>query len=117
LQSLPTPSGPTTAPNEITLQIVKNTGNYESVRLQITSELLQTDDVENSFSELKELLEKSFRNFSQKETITVEKNTLKVGTSEFLRVSKAIKNGQTTIEEVQKHFILDVEAIKQLITL
>lgn len=97
---------------DISVQIVKNIGNYESVRLQATAEITEVDNVETSFLQVKGLLEKSFKTFTQQEKTTVEKNILKTGTSEFLRVCKALEGKKTSFEEVQNHFILDKDVIK-----
>jgi len=80
----------------ITMQIVKNLGNYEMVRFEIEYELLPGDGLENSFLTAKNELENAFKNcYKKNNTNQLEKRQLKFETPEFLRVCKAL-NKRTT---------------------
>lgn len=100
---------------EITLQLVKNIGNYETVRFQATYELLPTDDVTNSFDFAKQELERAFKETFKDDITTktpkVVKELIDEGSSEFIRICKAINDKRTDIIELQRNYIFSAKAL------
>ncbi len=105
-------------PTEIKMQIVKNIGNFQSVRLEATYSLDSTspENIEDCFRKARFDLEKSF--------ITIySKNEIKEGVSDveevsekpepnkqqFQRLLKAYRAGNITIEEIESEFMLSDE--------
>ncbi len=109
---------------EIKMQIVKNIGNFQSVRLEATYSLDSTspENIEDCFRKARYDLEKSF--------ITIySKNEIKEGVNDtqeieeksepnkqqFQRLLKAYRAGHITIEEIESEFTLSDELKEQLI--
>lgn len=109
---------------EIKMQIVKNIGNFQSVRLEATYSLDSTSptEIEDCFKKARFDLEKSF--------ITIySKNEIKDGVSDveevaekpepnkqqFQRLLKAYRAGSITIEEIESEFSLSNELNEILI--
>ena len=85
-------------PTEITMQIVKNLGNYETCRLEASFTLDPTDDLQESFLQARRELERSYeRCYGIKPKLT-EKS------KEFNRICKALHEGKTDIEELREYF-------------
>ena len=112
-------------PTEIKMQIVKNIGNFQSVRLEATYSLDSTSptEIEDCFKKARFDLEKSF--------ITVySKNEIKEGVNDvndveesdkpepnkqqFQRLMKAYRAGNITIEEIESEFTLSDELKQEL---
>lgn len=107
---------------EIKMQIVKNIGNFQSVRLEATYSLDSTSpsEIEDCFKKARFDLERSF--------ITIySKNEIKEGVSDvedsdkpepnkqqFQRLLKAYRAGSITIEEIEREFILSDEERDEL---
>ena len=103
---------------EIKMQIVKNIGNFQSVRLEATYSLGSTSpsEIEECFKKARFDLEKSFISI-------YSKNEIKEGVSDieedgekpepnkqqFQRLLKAYRAGNITIEEIESEFILSDE--------
>ena len=104
-------------PTEISMQIVKNMGGFESVRLQASYMLDENDDINESFGIAKKQLELAFDKIyskQKKETPLLAENLkaeLKINTAEFNSVCKAIIEGKTNFVEVRKHYIMSKEVI------
>lgn len=109
---------------EIKMQIVKNIGNFQSVRLEATYSLDSTSpsEIEDCFKKARFDLEKSF--------ITIySKNEIKEGVSDveegadkpepnkqqFQRLLKGYRAGHITIEEIEQEFSLSNELNEILI--
>lgn len=107
-------------PTEITMQIVKNMGGFESVRLQVSYMLDEDDDINESFSTAKKQLELAFEKAyskPKKEAPQLAENLkeeLKMNTAEFDRVCKAIYDGKTDFVEVRKHYRMSEEVINYM---
>ena len=85
-------------PTEITMQIVKNLGNYETCRLEASFTLDPTDNLQESFLQARLELEKAYEKcYGIKPKLTTE-------SKEFNRICKALHEGKTDIEELRKHF-------------
>ena len=85
-------------PTEITMQIVKNLGNYETCRLEASFTLDATDDLTQSFVMARRELERSYeRCYGIKPKLTEE-------SKEFDRICKALHEGKTDIDELREHF-------------
>lgn len=110
-------------PTEIKMQIVKNIGNFQSVRLEATYSLDSTSptEIEECFKRARFDLEKSF--------ITIySKNEIKEGVSDveegadkpepnkqqFQRLLKAYRAGHITIEEIESEFFINDELKEEL---
>ena len=85
-------------PTEITMQIVKNLGNYETCRLEASFTLDPTDNLQDSFLQARQELENAYAKCYGIKPKLTEKSR------EFVRVCKALHEGKTDIEELRKHF-------------
>ena len=95
----------------ITMQIVKNLGNYEMVRLEATYTLteMETDHIEDSFVNARGQLERAFKKaYNKTEIERVEKGAIEkialTDKKQMNRVVKAVKDGRLSIEEVRAQF-------------
>ena len=95
-------------PTEITMQIVKNLGNYEAARLEVTYIINENDDLTQSFVTAKENLEKAFSKAYPK------LKNLEMPSKEFDRVCKALFEKKTDLDELKKYFAISDEIIKYL---
>ena len=116
-------------PLTITFQIVKNLGNYETVRFGIEYELNGTPpaeafrqaeiEVEKAFSELK----KTFKTCENSENVNGEnlensnkiKKDLEVDSIEFSKLQTALKQGIINLNEINEHYNLSKEIIEKLL--
>ena len=85
-------------PTEITMQIVKSIGIYETARFGVTYELLPTDNLQESFLQARLELEKAYEKCYGIKPKLTEKS------KEFNRICKALHEGKTDIEELRKYF-------------
>ena len=111
---------------EIKMQIVKNIGNFQSVRLEATYSLDSTspENIEDCFKKARFDLEKSFISI-------YSKNEIKEGVSDvddggegadkpepnkqqFQRLLKAYRAGNITIEEIEQEFFINDELKEEL---
>jgi len=107
---------------EITLNLTRNLGNYETARMAVTYEINEGDDVIDSFKsaqlEINEAfdalfpdynagsyVEKSVESNYDNET-TIKKQQLMIDDDKFLKIKKRIMNGTLTIEDVEKYYEL-----------
>ena len=107
---------------EITLNLTRNLGNYETARMAVTYEINEGDDVIDSFKsaqlEINEAfdalfpdynagsyVEKSVESNYDNET-TIKKQPLMIDDDKFLKIKKRIMNGTLTIEDVEKYYEL-----------
>ena len=95
----------------ITMQIVKNLGNYEAVRLEATYTLIgmEADHIEDSFVNARGQLERAFKKaYNKTEIERVEKGAIEkmrlTDKKQMNRVLKAIKDRRLSIEEVENQF-------------
>lgn len=110
---------------EITMQIVKNLGFYETVRLQATYTLTGKDTVDEAFDKAKQEIESVFKRqyksvyesgFSTLEPEKpAERVNLLLESKEFARCKKALDTGKVTIAELQNYFILSEPVIIELL--
>ena len=85
-------------PTEITMQIVKNLGNYETCRLEASFTLDATDDLTQSFVMARQELENAYAKcYGIKPKLTEE-------SEKFKRICKALHEGKTDIDELREHF-------------
>jgi len=85
-------------PTEITMQIVKNLGNYETCRLEASFTLDPTDNLQESFLQARREFEKAYEKCYGIKPKLTEKS------KEFDRVCKALHEGKTDIDELREHF-------------
>ena len=95
----------------ITMQIVKNLGNYEMVRMEATFSLIEmeTDHIEDSFVNARNQLERAFKKaYNKTEIERVEKGAIEKITltdkKQMNRVLKAVKGGRLSTDEVRSQF-------------
>lgn len=92
-------------PTEITMQIVKNLGNYETARFEIVYTLDDNDDVIQSFVTAREQLEKAFsKAYGIKPKLTVK-------SERFESICKALFDDRATLEQIEKSFEISDEAM------
>ncbi len=104
-------------PIQISVQIVKNLGSYESLRLQADYTLDANDDLQQAFLSARNELEISFaamyppkqKNATEPKEMANSNDfpLLVIGTKEFDRVCAALNSGKTDIEQVKQHFDID----------
>ena len=103
---------------EIKMQIVKNIGNFQSVRLEATYSLDSTSptEIEECFKKARYDLEKSFISIYSKSEIKEGVNDIEEGAEkpepnkqQFQRMLKAYMAGHITIEEIESEFMLSDE--------
>ena len=106
---------------EIKMQIVKNIGNFQSVRLEATYSLDSTSpsEIEDCFRMARYDLEKSFISIYSKSEIKEGVNDVEEGAEvsekpepnkqQFQRLLKAYRAGNITIEEIKSEFMLSDE--------
>jgi flagellar motor switch protein FliG len=121
-------------PKEITMQIVKNIGNYEMARLQATYELTDGEGdtreaMANLFKEARKDLEFAFirsygkQSYNRDEDVEEVVETDEVGDittdkvrlttkRQMQRVLDALKNGDMTEEYVARNFILTEDQLE-----
>lgn len=102
---------------EITMQIVKNLGNYETARFEATYTLDKGDDVEQSFLAARRELEAAYAKAYEKPKAEKpkERQTLTMEMPEYIRCKKALDTGKVTIAELQNYFILSEPVIVELL--
>ena len=95
----------------ITMQIVKNLGNYEAVRLEATFSLIEmeADHIEDSFVNARNQLERAFKKaYNKTEIERVEKGAVEkialTDKKQMNRVLKAVKDGRLSTEDVRSQF-------------
>lgn len=99
---------------EITMQIVKNLGNYETARLEVVYELLENEtDLNIAFMSARNELEAAFEAAYQKPK-HIERKELTMTSAELRRVCQALANNQTDLKDLQKYFILNAEVYNYL---
>lgn len=108
-------------PTEIKMQIVKNIGNFQSVRLEATYSLDSTspENIEDCFKKARYDLEKSFISIYSKNEIKEGVNDVEDGAEgadkpepnkqQFQRLLKAYKAGNITIEDIESEFFINDE--------
>ena len=95
----------------ITMQIVKNLGNFEMVRLEATFSLIEmeADNIEDSFVNARGQLERAFKKaYNKTEVERVEKGVIEkialTDKKQMNRVLKAVKDERLSIEDVENQF-------------
>ena len=118
-------------PKEITMQIVKNIGNYEMARLQATYELVDGEGetreaIADLFREARKDLEFAFirsygkQSYNRDEEVTgndevgdITTDKVRLTTKRHLqRVLDALRNGDMTEEYVARNFILTEDQLE-----
>ena len=110
-------------PTEIKMQIVKNIGNFQSVRLEATYSLDSTSptEIEECFKKARFDLEKSFISIYSKNEIKEGVNDIEEvsekpepNKQQFQRILKAYRAGLITIEDIESEFMLSDELREEL---
>ena len=92
-------------PTEITMQIVKSVGIYETARFEASFTLDPTDNLQESFLQARQELEKAYEKCYGVKPELTEKS------KEFSRICKALHDGKTDIEDLQKYFDVQDDAM------
>jgi hypothetical protein len=100
-------------PKTITIQLVKNLGNYESCRLQLESDINPEETVKDAFLQAQATLLDTF-NTMYPPTEKKELKTLYLESPEFDRVCAALHAGRVDIARVKENFILSYDVIDYL---
>ena len=98
-------------PTEITMQIVKNLGNYETCRLVATYTLDENDDLTQAFVTARKQLETAFSKAYEKQKEPEKRKDLNLTSPEFDRVCKALAEGRTDMKELKKFFVLSYDVM------
>ena len=98
-------------PTEITMQIVKSIGLYETCRLEATFTLDSGDNLETAFKSARRQLENAYKTAYGIKTEKNEKREIDVNSHEFERICKALKDGKTDLKDLEKYFIVSQEAV------
>lgn len=111
-------------PTEIKMQIVKNIGNFQSVRLEATYSLDSTSpsEIEDCFKKARFDLEKSFISIYSKNEIKEgvndveedERDKPEPNKQQFQRIMKAYRAGSITMEDIEGEFTLSDELKQEL---
>ena len=96
---------------EITMQIFKNLGNYETCRLEATYTLDDKDDLETSFKTARRQLENAYKTAYGIKPEKTEKREIDVNSQEFERICKALYDGRTDLKELEKYYTFDSHAM------
>lgn len=96
---------------KITMQIVKNLGNYEMCRLEATYTLteMEADNIENAFVNARGQLERAFRKaYDKVEAARADKGAIEkialTDKKQINRVLKAVKDGKLSTDDVREQF-------------
>lgn len=108
-------------PKEIFLQVTRNLGNFESVKLGASFDVTEKDDLQESYKAINDKLQTAFNSIF-KENVFVEapqgeRVPLMLDTLEFDRVRASMVAKRATIEDVEKHYYIDIDVMKELIKL
>ena len=100
-------------PTEITMQIVKNLGNYETARLECTYTLDAGDEVVSCFEAARYELEKAYQKAYQKKQPDT-REVLTMAHPQFAQIMKAFADGRVDLVECQKYYVLHKEVFNYL---
>ena len=87
---------------EISLQVVKNMGNFESVRASITY-ALNGEDTLTALARAKQDIDTAFAKLYEKrgiQAVSMEKEPLTEDSPIFNRLKKGLKTGEFTLEQI-----------------
>lgn len=98
------------------MQIVKNLGNYEGVRLEAEFELNSSDVISESFLRAKERLEESFfLCYKDHKQEAEERTELLVSDKIFDRICNDLYKKKTDLNDLQKYYIISPEAFNYFV--
>ena len=116
---------------EITLNLTRNLGNYETARMAVTYEMNDNDDVIDSFKsaqiEINEAFDALFPAYYGVEQYTEKSNNAALegkegilktelieNSSEFNKIAKRIESGTMSISDVEEYYCLNDNVRKAL---
>jgi len=113
---------------EITLNLTRNLGNYETARMAVTYEMNDGDDVVDSFKsaqvEINEAFDALFpdyygvEQYVEKSNEQIHEGILKTelieNSTEFDKIVKRIKSGAMTISDVEEYYCINDSVRKAL---
>ena len=89
-------------PIEVSLQVVRNLGNFESVRASITY-AIDGEDTLTALTRAKHDIDTAFAKLYEKrgiQTVSMQKEQLTLNSLIFNRLKKGLKTGEFTIEQI-----------------
>jgi len=106
----------TMKPTKISLLVTKATRDFENYKMYIECELEPDEPVQDAFVKAKKELALSFEqiNPAPKAKATSEKKMLDINTPELERVCNQLKTKSVTMETVQAHYVLTIDAINYI---
>ena len=102
---------------EISLQVVKNLGNFESVRASITY-ALNGEDTLTALARAKRDIDTAFNKLYEKRgipTVSIEKEQLTEDSPIFNRIKKGLKSGELTLEQIFEWYEVSEEVERILL--
>ena len=105
-------------PVEISLQVVKSLGNYESVRASITY-AIDGEDTLTALTRAKQDIDTAFAKLYEKrgiQAVSIEKEQLTEDSPIFNRLKKGLKSGEFTIEQIFGWYEVSEEIERILLT-
>ena len=117
---------------EITLNLTRNLGNYETARMAVTYEMNDDDDLIDSFKSAQIEINEAFdsllndyygvEQYVEKSNEQIHEGILKTelieNSTEFDKIVKRIKSGAMTISDVEEYYCLNNnvrQALEQII--
>ena len=105
-------------PVEVSLQVVKNMGNFESVRASITY-AIDGEDTLTALTRAKRDIDTAFEKLYEKRgipTVSMEKEPLTLNSPIFNRLKKGLKSGELTLEQIFGWYEVPEEIERILLT-
>lgn len=105
-------------PVEVSLQVVRNLGNFESVRATITY-AIDGEDALTALAMAKKDIDTAFAKLYEKRGIpsaSIEKERLTEDSPIFNRLKKGLKSGEFTLEQIYGWYEVSDEIEKILLT-
>ena len=105
-------------PVEVSLQVVKNLGNFESVRASITY-AIDGEDTLTALARAKKDIDTAFAKLYEKRgipAVSMQKEQLTEDSPIFGRLKKGLKSGEFTLEQIFGWYDVSEEIEKILLT-
>lgn len=105
-------------PVEVSLQVVRNLGNFESVRATITY-AIDGEDTLTALTRAKNDIDVAFNKLYEKRgipTVSMQKEQLTEDSPIFNRLKKGLKSGELTLEQIFRWYDVSEEIERILLT-
>ncbi len=108
-------------PKEIFLQVTRNLGNFESVKLGASFDVTEKDDLMESYKAINDKLQTAFESIFKEDVFVkspkYERKPLTLNTVDYDRVKASMVAKRATIEDVEKYYYIDIDVMKELMKL